>query len=670
LTVVGSLNLGGFVPLFMTNYLVKNHSDTTVRAQQYFQKRRPLAQLTAKDGEAMAEAMMIKIKGEKENGKVNGVSARQYRIGEVFSDHLALRQLSRKHPHFEGLMAAIISNKFGWSKAVDGKLLGLTEVDSTTIGEGFALLLITNFTPQAAVDEWVHKYVVLQELEERYDFFRPMMEVVARRVLATSNNGAKMRAYSGATLSLVDMGSDCFMFEQFYSDEEYYAAYGILFTICANMALQLLIVFTQNNKMGWRRMATEVLVTILCLKPAVDAVRFAKNDEKDKNLTMSIEMEASSSKLVEVVLESIPSSIIQMYVLLNSKHKSKRAMMSIFISALTIAFVSTSISFSADVDPKRRRITPEFYGYIKNDPTSRTVTFLAMMSVSTSHVLAKTVASALVIAVNGSWLLYYLVVDMAAYLLLKMARRDLRHCLKLDGALSWIASVLYRFFGKIFLDFTGYFHARYSFEVGGILWLSTFVQNQAACFVAAMLYLKYREEEEASFSAETLFGTLLSLLLVWVLSLVVFVCYIDRSYLHTFYGTTTGPQFCELHFKNAKTDESKLAILKYHESYYKAFEDEMKVFIADNWDTWMANQPDWLTENVIATVPDEYLPKAEVERLKKLGGGQRRRSSVGHTLGFVEVEGWGGGGGAKVVPMSLTLHNVGEKKNVNRRRKE
>jgi hypothetical protein len=617
---------------------------------------------------------MIKIKGEKEKGKVRDLSARQFRIGEVFSDHLALRQLSRKHPHFEGMLVAVISNKFRRSKNIDAKLLGLTEVDNTTIGEGFALILFTKAIPETAVDTWIHKYVALQEFEERYSFFRPLMNVVAKRVLVTSNKGAKWRAYSGATLSLVDMGSDCFMFEQFFSDEDYYAAFGILSTVCANLALQLYLVISQNRKMGWRRMATEVLITILCLKPAVDAVRLAKNDEKEKNLAMSIEMESSASKAAEIVLESIPSSVIQMYALLNSKHKSTKALVSICISALTIASVSTSISFSTDVDPKKRRLTPEFYGYVKNDPTSRTVTFLAMISVSASHVLAKSVASTLVIAVNRSWLLYYLIADMGAYLLLKMARRDLRYIIKLDGALSWIASVIYRIIGKLLLDFTGYFHARHSYEVGGILWLLSLVQNRAGGFIAAMLYLKYKEEDPDALSAETLYGTLILLFLMWVLSLVTFVCYIDRSFLHTFYGTTTGPQFCELHFRNAKTDESKMALLKYHESFYKAFEDEMKVFVAENWDAWIANQPDWLTENAIATVPDEYLPNAEVERLHKLGGGERMRLSANkkkkdirqprYALRLSEGAGGGsegeGGGGAKVVPVSHRMNNVGE----------
>jgi hypothetical protein len=60
--------------------------------------------LPAKDGEAMGEALMIKVNGEKEKGREKGMSASRFRVGEVFRDHLAFRQLTRKYPHFEGIM--------------------------------------------------------------------------------------------------------------------------------------------------------------------------------------------------------------------------------------------------------------------------------------------------------------------------------------------------------------------------------------------------------------------------------------------------------------------------------------------------------------------------------------------------------------------------------------
>jgi hypothetical protein len=179
---------------------------------------------------------------------------------------------------------------------------------------------------------------------------------------------------------------------------------------------------------------------------------------------------------------------------------------------------------------------------VRNDPTSRLVTFLAMIFVATSHMLAKTLASALLIAVNGTWLVYYMVIDMVVYLLLKAARGDLRYWLNISGVLGWAFTGLSRVIVKVLLDFTSNFHMRHSNEVGGILFCVSLIQNQVACFVAALVYLKYKEGDEAALSSESLLGTLLLLLSIWFISIAIFICYMDRSYLHTFYGTTTGSQ--------------------------------------------------------------------------------------------------------------------------------
>ena len=68
------------------------------------------------------------------------------------------------------------------------------------------------------------------------------------------------------------------------------------------------------------------------------------------------------------------------------------------------------------------------------------------------------------------------------------------------------------------------------------------------------------------------------------------------------------------------------------------FEEDLKRLISENWKDWMADRPEWLTDNVIASVPDEYLPKKEVKRLKEGWGGERRKSSV---LGIEMANGGG-----------------------------
>jgi hypothetical protein len=75
-----------------------------------------------------------------------------------------------------------------------------------------------------------------------------------------------------------------------------------------------------------------------------------------------IEMEVATSRMAEIVLESTPSAIVQINAYVRSTKKSKAALASIIVSALTTGFVSATLAYDADVNPKKRRITPEFYG--------------------------------------------------------------------------------------------------------------------------------------------------------------------------------------------------------------------------------------------------------------------------------------------------------------------
>ena len=76
-----------------------------------------------------------------------------------------------------------------------------------------------------------------------------------------------------------------------------------------------------------------------------------------------------------------------------------------------------------DTSPKKRRETPDFYGYVP--PTGRGLIFVLMVVNSTSQFLAKIMAIALLGAVSKTWVVAYLVGDMCLYLLYKLLRNDL-----------------------------------------------------------------------------------------------------------------------------------------------------------------------------------------------------------------------------------------------------
>ena len=90
-----------------------------------------------------------------------------------------------------------------------------------------------------------------------------------------------------------------------------------------------------------------------------------------------------------------------------------------------------------DTSPKKRRETPDFYGYVP--PTGRGLIFVLMVVNSTSQFLAKIMAIALLGAVSKTWVVAYLVGDVCLFLLYKILRNDLFYWLPIQSFVGSIA---------------------------------------------------------------------------------------------------------------------------------------------------------------------------------------------------------------------------------------
>ena len=173
-----------------------------------------------------------------------------------------------------------------------------------------------------------------------------MLNVVAKRLLGEVSWGLKMRVTMGAGLSILDMATDIFVIVGYMGKEET-KGYGwsLLWMIVASMVLQLLVVFVQNRKKPWA-MAKEVLNVLTGLKPGLDCARVCLGREMEDHHVFDAKVELVATKGVEMVCESIPGALLQLYVLLKQSDTVTRATVgSVIVSAMTTGFSSASMSF-------------------------------------------------------------------------------------------------------------------------------------------------------------------------------------------------------------------------------------------------------------------------------------------------------------------------------------
>jgi hypothetical protein len=131
------------------------------------------------------------------------------------------------------------------------------------------------------------------------------------------------------------------------------------------------------------------------------------------------------------------------------------AAVSILISALSVGVSSATISFDFDVDPKKRKESPKFYGYVPDSGLSRTVIFVYMVLLSAGMLLIRSFSAALLINVGSGYFGYVFAAEMGLYLLYKLARRDGHYWLPVYNVAGVIVSFTLRFIVKIITDYTG-----------------------------------------------------------------------------------------------------------------------------------------------------------------------------------------------------------------------
>jgi hypothetical protein len=554
-----------------------------------------------------------------------------------------LRQAAEKYAFVTPMLCNVVKNELHRMRKVEGAAKDLEKKDGKEIGESLASTLAASTQVQSAIDEWMHQFPALKELDEEYGWFRPLLEKIGFKLMEEVPWGVKMRVTVGAVTSMTDLLTDVYVTYMFRKDKKYGYFKASLASLMVSIGLQMIVVWAQNRKLGMKRVLREWIPILLGYKPAVDAYRVATGAKQEVGAATDPMFEMTWMKCIEMFAEAIPGVIIQLMAIATSgKDVGTSAWLSVAVSAITTGFASATISYDWDTDPARRESAPDFYGYIPANASKRTVVFVSMLLLSAGMLLIRCTTIVLLGLIGGSWAILYIGTDLGLYLLVKILRGDFWYWIPLGGNLEIGNSILFRVVIKVIVDFTSIVQFRHPNEVGGAYWLFGLVLTMGSLPVSIYLASPYIDGKAIDIAS----SIMNYFILITTLCFAVFFLNIEKKYWHTFWSIQKSKDYSMAYFLEGESDEMKFIVFTNSRHQWVSIEGELKKWVESNWAKWEEEQPYWFTDVRKALVPVDFIPA---------DGDARRKESVRRASVDAEAE----GGVAGALSASIRRASVG-----------
>eukprot|EP00518_Triparma_eleuthera_P003870 CAMPEP_0182456812 /NCGR_PEP_ID=MMETSP1319-20130603/2546_1 /TAXON_ID=172717 /ORGANISM="Bolidomonas pacifica, Strain RCC208" /LENGTH=477 /DNA_ID=CAMNT_0024655133 /DNA_START=284 /DNA_END=1714 /DNA_ORIENTATION=+ len=413
---------------------------------------------------------------------------------------------------------------------------------------------------------------------------------------------AKLDLYFTAALSISDMLCDIVMIFRYFSRGQGGFALASIICVGLNLAVQSYLVFVQHRqKNDWLLMAKEQTIVFSLLKPGVDAHRVATSMKQGVGEVTDSQTEMTYMKIVELVTESIPGTIIQLFAMFSARgDASVMPVLSLASSIATSAFIATQIGYEWDADQHKRKIMPSLYGYLNLKSLRRLfwqLSWLFLLSVFTLMMRAFTCV--MLFERGGSKLLVAVLFgELVGFLLIKTARGDIDYW----ADISFPSVLTQRSFLFFCCSWTACPQFRHPLELGGAMWSLIIMWTVA---LAATLGLTQQDEAVRTLAAAVCTGT--------CVSYVIFLASMESKYRNTFLRALTGKGFLRDEYRNAGTDEAKMFVVSYKESYWRPeVGDEVKEWLQSKLPGWLEEQPEWFDQLRRSQIPDWAIEHPEV----------------------------------------------------------
>jgi hypothetical protein len=192
-----------------------------------------------------------------------------------------------------------------------------------------------------------------------------------------------------------------------------------------------------------------------------------------------------------------------------------------------------------------------------------------------AQVLSKAVAMGALANTCWWWLVVYMSSDMCLYMLYKVARRDFWYWWPTAGV---GIAVLGRGVVKVLVDFSGCVHFRNPVDLGGAYWLFNAAMSQLLCIVSVILYDRYFVGD-AKISGLLLYGTVGTLVAVWLVAFCAFLLIIKREYVHTFVSLQSGSDYVIGYFRDNFDESRRVRIFYNNEHMWESIRPAVRTWV-------------------------------------------------------------------------------------------
>jgi len=331
--------------------------------------------------------------------------------------------------------------------------------------------------------------------------------------------------------------------------------------------------------------------------------------------------EMTSMKLVEVLFEALPNAVMQCWYFFKKREigggggwggEDIAHILSIVTSVMATGFTCGVIQYDMDVDPAMRKQDPQFWGIISDSAKIRLLTFLSLIANSALLMLSRSLIwTFLLRSGDGLWVTV-LGSELLLYFVWKLYKRDMIHTIRVDGCLAAsIASFFLRLFGKIICDFTGILFLRSPSELGGLYYSFNMIMTQVLLVVSTNVYgarcgCTYVGKREVAI-----------IVIAWSVNIVLMLSMIKGKYLQSFYDPTSGVRKARSWFLEAEREGDKARIFSIQSMHWVDLRDDVKEWVANNWQQWQQNRPDWLNGKILSSIDGDLVPVGMFERLSQ-----------------------------------------------------